>query len=212
MNLAITHNPPLDSYSAWQATHGAAWCHSLSATITAATCAKNQEYTGLDCRCNGCGGLNNQVPPQQTLPALALVWDADKTTVTDRLPTTPDKDLIEGLDALDEIIDGLYEDPAPGDNFEDIDLELDDEELLKLFPELAGDDDPEKLIPQRFTSYQEAAPRRAVYHGRCERCTGYMENVSEWHDDNVFRCNACGWRTGPAYQRNRAIHAAGGMR
>lgn len=190
MTLVSAHIEQLDPYDARQIANGSAWCQRLAATLSVAACMQNQEHTRLDCRCTGCGGLNNQTPPPQAAPDLSL---NDKA--------------INSLSALDEIIDGLYEDPAPGDDFDDVELDLDDEMLLALFPELA--DDPSPDFP-RFSEYQTEAPRRAVYRGRCIKCWGYMENTRERQDDNVFRCLACGWRTSPDYEHNRAIHRAGG--
>jgi len=195
MNLAIAHNPQSDPFAAWQASNGAAWCRRLSATISHATCKANQHNSNHkfgDFRCQGCGGLDNQ----KERPALALVWD----TVTGRSSSTARDDQIEDLDALDETIDGHYENS-------DLDDDLDDEQLLALFPELARDEDDDSSPGfQRFSEYQEAAPRYAVYRGRCKKCGGFVENTRERQDDNVFRCLACGWRTGVEYENNRTIH------
>lgn len=212
MNFAIARNSPLDPFLTWQAANGATYCKRWEATITIAVCEGNRQLTNSDCRCNGCGGLDNQ-----TLPPLSPVytWADFETTAAD--PDTPPGSARtatrnDDFDALDEIIDRFYEDPAPGDDFDDAELELDDEQLLALFPELArAEDDDTAPEFQRFTEYQEAAPRYAVYRGRCKKCGGYVENYREWNDDNVFRCLACGWRTGPEYERNKALHAAGGM-
>ena len=89
----------------------------------------------------------------------------------------------------------------------DCDVDLDDEALLALFPELDEDPWPDY---SRVREYQEEAPRQAVYRGRCVKCGGCMDNTRELQDDNVFRCLACSWRTSPEYERNRKIHAAGG--
>lgn len=215
MTLATAHTEPLDPYAAWQAASGAAYCERMRAIITHAACEENKcrsAETNGDLRCRFCGGLDNQTPPlKQEPPALVLVWDVDKTTKPEPESALDDSgvgDRIDGLAALDEIIDGLYEDPVPGDDFDDLELDLDDETLLRLFPELARDEDDDTSPGfQRFTEYQEAVPRYAVYHGRCKKCRGgYMDNVREWHDDNCFRCLACGWRTGLEYESNRAMH------
>ncbi|MBI2354260.1 MAG: hypothetical protein HYV06_04380 [Deltaproteobacteria bacterium] len=205
MQHAATSQTADDLLAAWQAEHVVIWCHRLSATISHAVCEDNQRLSAGDLRCHGCSGLDNQAEARPVRPALAIVWDAGKD------PAEATDNRIEGLDTLDEVIDGLYEKPSPGDDFDDVELDLDDEELLKLFPELAGGDEDIEPDYPRFTEYQTTAPRRAVYRGRCKRCGGYMEDTREHQDDNVFRCLACGWRTGPEYVRNRAIHASGGM-
>lgn len=207
MTLAVAYNPPPNPFLAWQAANGAARCERMAATITAAACEQNQrEGSNRDCRCTGCGGLNNQTPPPKLEPpALVLAWDADKPAATDCQSTTSaDDNYFDGLVALDEIIDGLYKDPVPGDSFDDVELDLDDETLLALFPELAVDEDTEPDFP-RFPERQEAAKRYAVYQGRCKKCGGYVENYREWHDDEAFRCLSCGWRTGVEYENNRAM-------
>lgn len=192
-------------FAAWQIENAAARCNRMAAIITAADCERNRNQIYVDCRCNGCGGLDNQTAP----PSLALVWDADKITTTETDTPSGSAATDDWLTVLDEIIDGLYEDPEPGDDFEDVEVDLDDEELLKLFPELA--EDPWPAYP-RFNEYQKEAPRRAAYRGRCTRCRGYMDNAREHQDDNVFRCVACGWRTSPEYEHNRSIHAVGGLK
>lgn len=189
MTLPIVNNPSLDPFTAWQDTNGAILCDRMSAIISAADCERNRNQTYVDCRCKGCGGLENQ--HGYVIPNIRpdFEWDNNQN---------------EGFDVLDEIIDSLYEDPAPGDDFDDVELDIDDETLLKLFPELAMEEDDG--IEKLFAEYQEPMPRYAVYHGRCKRCgTGYMENTREWHDDNVFHCLECGWRTGPEYESNRAM-------
>ncbi|HEY3309869.1 MAG TPA: hypothetical protein VGJ93_15560 [Desulfuromonadaceae bacterium] len=173
------------SSEVWLATNETIWCNRMAAALSTVACEQNRNHP-FKGRCFGCGGLHDQSTP-------------------------PKQKEIEGLDALDTIIDDLYEDPVPGDDFADIELDVDDEMLLALFPELARDGDAAPLNYQRFTEYQEAVKPRAVYRGRCKRCLGYMEDVREWHDDYVFHCLECGWRTSPEYERNRAIQAAGGV-
>lgn len=228
MTIASAHNLPLDPYLAWQALNGAAHCHRLSAKITKNQCEINSQsarsfgdWGGCECSsaCHGLQDQNLSVKPAKAPPV--LLWDngsnemppetEDCTIVAPAIACPPD-DEIDGLAALDEIIDRLYDDPAPNDDFTDIELDLDDEQLLALFPELAKDKDDDNLQDfQRFTEYQEAAPRYAIYRGRCKRCGGYVANTRERHDDNVFRCLECGWRTGIEYERNRSICAVGGV-
>lgn len=216
MLLAHASHTADEQIAAWYAENVAIWCHRLDATINHTTCKENQQRSTHkygDLRCQGCGGLSNQTKQQSMRPALelAMVWDADKSITTE--PDTPSGSAatanpIDGFSALDEIIDRLYGNPEPGDDFEDVELDLDDDELLALFPELA--ENPWPVVP-RFSEYQTEAPRRAVYRGRCIKCRGWMEDTRERHDDNVFRCLGCGWRTSPDYERNRAIYAAGGV-
>jgi hypothetical protein len=195
MNLAITLNPPLDPFISWQAANGAEYCHRLSSIITQKQCDINYQsvrtfgYWG-GCECNKyCRGLHDQNLKQQTNVSS---------------PHIIDNDSIDGLSALDDIIDQLYENPVPDDDFDDIEIDIDDEELLELFPELAT----KPVHFQRFTEYQIEAPRFAVYRGRCKLCGGYMCNTRERQDDNVFKCVACGWRTSPEYEQNRSIQAS----
>ena len=212
MNLTFFHNRPIDPFAAWQSANDTEWCERLSATITHVTCKENQLISVGDLRCRGCGGLDNQEQLKQNRPALALVWDADQ--MLDKPPVTDAASVQDaGLAVLDSLLDDLYSNPLDGDDFDDVELDLDDETLLKLFPELSNDED-EREIEQNyanFTAYQESVPRYPVYKGRCRQCGGYMDNTRERHDDNVFRCLACGWRTSPEYERNRTIHAAGGV-
>lgn len=201
MNLAIAQIESLDPYAAWHEANAVTRCTRLAAIITATDCERNRTQTYVNGCCSGCGGLDNQT-------ALTLVWDAATA-----LPSTVENDdQVEGLDALDEIIDGLYEDPEPSDSFDDVELDLDDEELLNLFPELADEKDkPLETAMRRFFEYQEEAPRRAAYRGSCERCGGFVQDIREWHNDTAFRCLLCGWRTGAEYERNRQIQARGGV-
>ncbi len=205
MQLAADSQTAYDLIAAWLAGNGAAWCHRMEATISHATCEENQRRSTHKCgdlRCHGCGGLDNQVEPYPERPALAVVWDDDKEP-----DEPPVAEASAGICAPDPR-GGLNEDPFPADVFDDVELDIDeDEELLKLFPELAEDPWPDYL---RASEYQTEAPRRAVYRGRCKRCGGYVEDTRERQDDNVFRCLACGWRTSPENERNRDIHAAGG--
>jgi len=187
-----------DLIAAWRLANDVAWCRRLSASITQAACEMNRNMAKAngafdDCRCKTCGGLENQ---------------ADRLPDRPMFDELPADDHIEGLAALDELIDGLYEEPAPGDDFDDVELDLDEDELLALFPELAGKEEPEQ---RPFNEHRTAAPRRAVYRRKCIRCEGYMDNIREGHDDTVFRCLNCGWRDSDKYARNRAIHAAGGV-
>lgn len=184
--------------AAWFESNTTARCIRLSSTITIATCEANRaksENKGTDYRCAGCNGLADQPEPGRSFLPLIIAAEPEL-----------DEKLNDGFAALDEIIAQHFEHPDPADDFDNVELELDDEALLALFPELyKGDDDTEPESP-RFTERQTAQPRYAVYKGRCKRCGGYMDNIREWYDDNVFRCLACGWRTAPEYENNRAIN------
>jgi len=187
----------VNPYSTWTLLNAAVLCHRMAAIITAAACEENQRQSvrnGGDLRCLGCGGLDKQTSQLSAEVRHTLEW---------RNGDTATEDNIDAGAALDEIIDMFYDDPAPGDDFDDIELDLDDEQLLDLFPELASDEDTHF---QRFTEYQAEMPRYAVFHGRCKKCGGFVENYREWHDDNAFRCLACGWRTGVEYENNRATY------
>lgn len=210
MTLAITpieHDP----FLAWQAANDAAYCERLRATITQNHCNQQRYYTRAawsDCRCNGCGGLFNQDEPKAVRTNRALLRSIDKMiAISDQVDTGKDKQQ-NGLIFLDEIIDELYTNPIPGDDFDDVELDLDDEQLLALFPELAEDDEADLPL---FTERMTKAPRRSVFKGRCKRCGGYVEDTRERFDDDVFHCLQCGWRTSPEYERNRQINSARGV-
>jgi hypothetical protein len=192
MNLALAHNTAVDPHEAWLETHGAAWCHRLIATITIATCEVNRARLKSyysDCRCAGCNGLNDQPGPGLSFLPAVMLKDPE-----------PGEDPVEILESGNSPVDADVD-------FDDVELDLDDEALLALFPELyEGDNDAD--YPS-FTAYQTPMSRYAVYKGRCKRCGGYMNNFREWHDDNVFRCLACGWRTSPEYEQNRMLLTSG---
>lgn len=209
--------PPLDLYAAWQAVNGAVYCERLQATITPAMCEENQKKSTAkwgDLRCHACGGLHNQTRPiEQKRLLLDLAWNLDEPAEAvpkSALDCTGPDDPISDFAALDQVIEEMYQDPAPADDFEDLEVDLDDEQLLALFPELAEPDEITQETELRYKEYQAKAPRRAVYHGRCQRCGGWMDNIREHQDDNVFRCFLCGWRTGPEYKQNREIYGMGG--
>lgn len=86
----------------WQGANGAVWCRRMSATITHATCKKNQRRSKQlfgDLRCEGCGGLDNQDYTQPERQPLTLVWDAEKEP--DGLTTTGDDDDVDEFDGDD---------------------------------------------------------------------------------------------------------------
>lgn len=211
MPIAIDYNPTVDPYLSWQAENGAAFCNRMSAIITAATCESNQQKTGNDCRCNGCAGLYSQAPMPQPKQFI-MVWDADEKTETESDPPSGSASSESKNDSfadLDEIIDRLYDDPETDDDFDDLVVDLDDEQLLALFPELARDTDENadtEINFPRFSEYQKGVKPRAIYKGRCKRCNGYMTDIRERDDDNVFHCLACGWYTGVIYESNRAMN------
>lgn len=216
MTTATAHSlTPLDPYAAWMAENGAAYCHRMTATITLKQCEYQQSKNSNDCRCRGCVGLFNQDEIKQVRRSLALIRSVDKMIETAEAnapkPVKSDKQM-DGMAALDEIIEDLYANPLDSDDFEDVELDLDDEQLLALFPELANTEEEDNEINYpRFTEYQTAMPQYAVYRGRCKKCGGYVQNTRERQDDKVFHCLECGWRTGPEYESNRALNAAGGI-
>ena len=135
----------------WQAMNGAKLCSRLCATITHATCEENQHHREHNCM--GCGGLENQTPR----PALVMIWDADKET-------DEPAEANFGFDAIDADDEEPVSNESP---FVDEDDDLDDEQLLSLFPELARNDAPG--FP-RFSEHQEAVRPYPSYEGSCERC------------------------------------------
>lgn len=211
MPLALAYTP-LDPYAAWQAANGAEYCKRLSAIITLNQCEQQQQCRRDDYRCRGCAGLYNQDEIKQVRRNPTLIRTVDQIIATSEANTPPLRNArkFDSITVLDGIIDDLYTNPLPGDDFEDVELDLDDEAILALFPELATNEDEDNEINfPRFAEYQTAMPRYAVYKGRCRTCGGYMDNVRERHDDNVFRCLACGWRTGPEYEQNRNLQNSG---
>lgn len=202
MQLTATSRTDNDLVAAWQAAHGAAWCHRLAATITHAACEENQlrsTHKFGDLRCLGCGGLENQAEPRPVRPVLAAVWDADEEHDE---PETAAANNVGDTD-------------RPGGGLDDEELE---ELLADLFPADDSDEDDDKQpAPINLDDQPEAKPRSvSVYVGRCARCgSGYMSNDLEKQfnvrDESVYRCHACGWRTSPAYENNRALFAAGGV-
>ena len=197
MHLAYEHIS-VTAGSAWLAANGAAWCHRHNATITPAACLANMcisEGKGSTSRCSGCNGLDNQPEPDRAFLPPVMAGDPEAA-----------ESLNDGFAALDEIINQHFENPAASDDFDDVEVDLDDAALLALFPELYEGDDT--YFPA-FKEYQTPAPRYAVYKGRCKRCGGFVENVREWHDDNVFHCLNCGWRVGVQYEENRLLRATG---
>lgn len=223
MPLAIAEHTSVDPYLAWQAAHGVALCHRMASTISLEKCEYNQRNLRGDYRCRGCAGLFSQDAEKQVRRNLSLERSIDriieKSEANARglspaaqhgsVSTSAEKDAFAALDA---IIDGLIDDPLPGDDLHDLELDLDDEQLLALFPELElSEEEDNEINYPRFTEYQTAMPRYAVYRGRCKKCGGYVENCRERQDDNVFRCLSCGWRTGPEYANNRKIQSAGGL-
>jgi hypothetical protein len=215
MQCDFVHTPA-NHFVAWLETNGAVWCHRLNATITADACLSNMymsERKSSDLRCAGCGGLDNQPGPGRSfLPPVMIEEPESEESPAGILEeihhgSAAINNLNDGFAALDEIIARHFENPAPADDFDDVEFDLDDETLLALFPELyEGDDDA--YYPS-FTAYQTPMPRYAVYKGRCKRCGGYMNNFRERHDDNAFRCLACGWRTSPEYEQNRMLLTSG---
>jgi hypothetical protein len=201
MTLAIAYNPPLDLFAAWQASNGAVRCNRMGATITAVDCERNRNQTYVDCRCSGCGGLDNQAAPlQQSPPSLALVWDAGKEA--DGSPEADDGDVTK-INTADQRV-----------------CSFDDEEienlLAEMFPVDDMDEDEGEEYPERtyIEDPPEAKGRRVlVYTGCCTRCGGYMTNDREKQfdvrDEDVYRCFTCGWRTSPRYANNRALFARG---
>lgn len=214
MNIAVRQVTELRGPSeTWQAANVVAYCIRMSATITPKQCAHNKQRSAAkygDYRCYGCGGLSNQDEQKQDRRNRGLIRALTGIIETSEANNKADHNSIAetGISALDNIIDDLYTNPLPGDDFSDIELDLDDEQLLALFPEFSEEDDEADFPP--LAGRQGVAPRRAVFRGRCKRCGGYMDNTREGQDDNVFHCLACGWRTGPEYERNRTMQTAGG--
>lgn len=184
----------IDLHRAWLTANGAAYCHRLLATITAAACEINRaRNNAFDCRCNGCGGLNNQpsAEPKHTHIYLLPLDDTEEPEST--LPDDEADDLLHNWTALDD------------DEF--------DELLSEYFPDDCTDQEEERE-PVYLEEPTEPKGRRVlVYIGRCCRCGGYMINALERYDgikdDAVYRCLCCGWRTSPGYAENRAIHHKG---
>lgn len=137
-------------------------------------------------RCRGCGGLENQ-----SMPLLR----PEVVTASAPIPSKQAalKDLVlADISAGHPLGDEIGADrPHP------------DQELLSLLFSLF-DEEEARERPQRITRRKGGV---AVYVGRCIRCDGYMSNAIEKqfseHDEEVYRCHNCGWRTSPVYAFNR---------
>lgn len=222
MHMAAACNS--DGYDAWLSANSA-FCNRLSARITLETCLKQQEKSVADqgdLRCSGCNGLHDQLsPPQPRLVSVSIesgtavepATNEFEAVIAHTLPAAPEITTDESVD-----LSGLSLDISP-----DIATQIlvQNPELAKGLLEMqAGEDefDPECTEPAdgkeehpaeiQVRGYLPEKPLRvAVYRGRCIRCGGYMINALERHDgihdDDVYRCFCCGWRTSPVYETNR---------
>ena len=202
------HKTPLPIISAedcttWLMVHGAVWCHRLSAMITAAACDANRTasaFKNSDCRCDGCGGLENQpLPGMSFLPPIAVIEEPSAKT-TD-IPVPSNEDIYE--ESLNLHWGALNADAVTT-------LNSFHHELLSMLEDDTEEPELEELKPQKMERKERPVQ---VFIGRCRRCNGYMAAVQERFegvtDNAVYRCFNCGWRTSPEYQQNRMLAAAG---
>lgn len=190
MNLATVNNADA-TCATWLETHGASWCHRLSATITITACEANRarsENKGTDYRCGGCGGLDNQPGPGLSFLPPVSIEDSE-----------PDKSpRIENCEE-EEIwpFDPIGEEPKIF--LEEVKLSGFGSGILDLL-----ETEAEELEPDRRPEPVQKVKRRvAVFMGRCRRCSGFMSHTAEPYDNAVYRCLSCGWRTSPTYEQNR---------
>jgi hypothetical protein len=205
MNLALAHNDFADLHEAWLETHGAAWCHRLTATITAATCTVNRSRLksySTDCRCAGCNGLDDQPGAGLSFLPLVLVEDPE----VDECPAGIQEEPEEECDLSDVEEDDLDED--------DLDVCIDKGGLSDFNRKMLGilQSEPERSELEPLTVPGKKGGRlHAVFVGRCPRCRGFMipspEYQGDQRDTGVYRCQACGWRTSPIYEQNRMLFA-----
>ncbi len=198
MQLALAHNKPVAA-AVWLNANHAGNCKRLSAAITTAACTSNQKKSFFDCRCNGCGGLENQPKKIQQQIDYTVIPDGHQ----------PDQDDDKEEDQRNELTKcSLYEeelDELLEDYFSDEDDENLDDESLDI------DEDNQRIY---LDDLPEPQGRRVpVFVGRCPRCNGYMVNIREHQfdkkDDHVYRCFNCGWRISPEYQNNRELMQRG---
>ena len=198
MQLALAHNQSVDAVAIWLAFNQAGYCQRMRATITAAACASNQKQSSLDCRCDGCGGLDNQPEKMLQPPPINLLWDADLQPDLDADKEEEQHNELTKCKLYDEELDELLEDYFSDEDDESLDDDNEDNQQIYL------EDPPE---PQ--------GRRVPVYVGRCPRCGGYMVNTSEKQfnkkDDHVYRCFNCGWRTSLEYENNRSLMLRGAL-
>lgn len=214
-----------DDYTAWLAAH-TAYCKRHRTSLTVAACEQNQEISAGhngDLRCNGCQGLHNQTGEVRDPFKLNLAYPC-KPAPEELTEPEPEAVRISEAPEAETALD-----PEDLSALDDLELGLDDETLAALtngnsvfcreLQQLLQDESaPEtiELVAEQFRQVKLKEQRRlyAVYKGRCPRCSGYMDGTREIYgktiDDNVSRCLACGYRTSPAYEWNRANpHNAG---
>lgn len=171
----------------------AGYCNRYGARITETVCAANRQKSA-DSRCFGCGGLE---PEARVLERHEPVVFFSGEEESELQPAAAD------LDEVDDLLD-----------LPEMDLEPEDEELSSLqhtLLGLLGGEEPEIELPP--LPRKAAKIRVAVFTGRCLRCGGYMVNDPERqyseHDDEVYRCFCCGWRTSPGYEWDLMTMAQG---
>lgn len=188
MHMALDHQ-------AWLKLH-TSYCTRLQSWISHKSCDANRERSSSrsgDCRCFGCGGLDNQA--QSPVPLNSTLSEILEEVLTEDTKTRTT----------------AYHESALTDHDPD---EI-HAQLMQLFPDLSvlepsetTDDAADQERQGRRTKRGYTRRKYAVYKGRCRRCGGYMTNDIEWHDgtkdDEIYRCFTCGWRTSPEYTWNRA--------
>lgn len=201
------HKTPLpiisvEDCTTWLAVHGAAWCHRLSATITVATCEANRTASAArnsDCRCDGCGGLENQPLPGNSF--LPPVVTEEQPVEVIGIPVPANRDIPEEPTNQDR-------DVASAGAV--ITLNSFHHELMSMLEDEIEEPEFDERKPEPVQRKQRLVP---VFKGRCRNCNGYMVATQERgegiSDDAVYRCFNCGWRTSPEYQQNRMLAAAG---
>ncbi len=212
MHLAVSSSD-LETWLALNTTY----CSRHHARLTAAACAKNREQSAFDLRCEGCGGLEKQVPPPH--PALRLIpsvpSDIHPVQNVEGCPVEileqrqdPDVDqadelLLWAAECLPDSLDHI-ESFIPGLTSEIIALVDEAEAQTDFAPDESLLD--ETACRDRRTRTVKST-RFLVFTGRCARCDGYMaydpDRQFEERDHDTYHCLACGWRTSPTYEFNR---------
>lgn len=196
MTLPMT--PTADEWLTLNTRH----CNRYQARLTPGECEINRQKAS-DLRCSGCNGLEDvQRKLEYREPVVIQCEPEADDPMTQAL-----------VGVLQEILNGEEGEEALEDLEDEEDEKQDDEpeeELSGFHHKLLAlmDCTSEELEPECRPKPEKTRNRLfAVYMGRCQRCSGYVEYYPEIlfgdRDDETHRCLSCGWRTSPAYEWNR---------
>jgi len=175
----------------------AMYCNRYHARMTPIQCEANRQRVDA-CRCNGCGGLEEQEREIERQEPVVFFSDEPED-----LDPEPMKQAL--AEALQEALD-CNDDEFPLDDLEELEEETEGEltGIQRQLMALLGDDIEEEIVERKPAKKER---RFMVFKGRCPRCQGYMINIPERYDDirddDVHRCFNCGYRSSPGYTWNR---------